>query len=135
MAKILTGIQSTGTPHLGNILGAIIPAIKMANESNEESYLFIANMHSLTQIKDKETLTDNTFATAAAWLAFDLDTKRSCFYRQSDVPEVTENISKNLSEGNDVLNRSHIRYQRVNLDDSFPQYILNNQEKYSHLIK
>ena len=56
MAKILTGIQSTGTPHLGNILGAIIPAIKMANESNEESYLFIANMHSLTQIKDKKTL-------------------------------------------------------------------------------
>ena len=59
MAKILTGIQSTGTPHLGNILGAIIPAIKMANESNEESYLFIANMHSLTQIKDKKTLNDN----------------------------------------------------------------------------
>ena len=55
--------------------------------------------------------------------------------RHFDVPEVTENISKNLSEGNDVLNRSHIRYQRVNLDDSFPQYILNNQEKYSHLIK
>ena len=57
MAKILSGIQSTGTPHLGNILGAIIPAIKMANESNEESYLFIANMHSLTQIKDKKTIT------------------------------------------------------------------------------
>ena len=65
MAKILTGIQSTGTPHLGNILGAIIPAIKMANESNEESYLFIANMHSLTQIKNKKSLSDNTFATAA----------------------------------------------------------------------
>ena len=65
MAKILTGIQSTGTPHLGNILGAIIPAIKMGNESNEESYLFIADMHSLTQIKDKKTLNDNTFATAA----------------------------------------------------------------------
>ena len=56
MAKILTGIQSTGTPHLGNILGAIIPAIKMANESNEESYLFIANMHSLTQIKNKDVV-------------------------------------------------------------------------------
>ena len=55
--------------------------------------------------------------------------------RHFDVPEVTENISKNLSEGNDVLNRSHIKYQRVDLDDSFPQYILNNQEKYSHLIK
>jgi len=53
MAKILTGIQSTGTPHLGNILGAIIPAVEMANSTSDESYLFIANMHSLTQIKNK----------------------------------------------------------------------------------
>ena len=63
MAKILTGIQSTGTPHLGNILGAIIPAIQMANSTNDESYLFIANMHSLTQIKDEKALKENTFAT------------------------------------------------------------------------
>ena len=81
MAKILTGIQSTGTPHLGNILGAIIPAVKMANSSNEESYLFIANMHSLTQIKDQNILKENTFLTAATWLAFDLDSKKSCFFR------------------------------------------------------
>ena len=110
MAKILTGIQSTGTPHLGNILGAIIPAIKMANESNEESYLFIANMHSLTQIKDKKTLNDNTFATAATWLAFDLDPKKSCFYRQSDVPEVTE-LAWYLS--------CFFPYQRLKLAHSF----------------
>ena len=90
MAKILTGIQSTGTPHLGNILGAIIPAIEMANSSSEESYLFIANMHSLTQIKDVKVLNENTFSTAAAWLAFGLDPKKTCFFRQSDVPEVTE---------------------------------------------
>ena len=90
MAKILTGIQSTGTPHLGNILGAIIPAIQMANSSNDESYLFIANMHSLTQVKDPKTLNNNTFSTAAAWLAFGLDPDKTCFYRQSDVPEVTE---------------------------------------------
>ena len=90
MAKILTGIQSTGTPHLGNILGAIIPAIDMANSSNEESYLFIANMHSLTQIKDINILNENTFSTAATWLSFGLDPKKSCFFRQSDVPEVTE---------------------------------------------
>tara|TARA_B100000989_G_scaffold247201_1_gene194476 strand:- start:3046 stop:4014 length:969 start_codon:yes stop_codon:yes gene_type:complete len=90
MAKILTGIQSTGTPHLGNILGAIIPAIQMANLSNDESYLFIANMHSLTQVKDPKTLNNNTFSTAAAWLAFGLDPDKTCFYRQSDVPEVTE---------------------------------------------
>ena len=84
MAKILTGIQSTGTPHLGNILGAIIPAIEMANSSSEESYLFIANMHSLTQIKDVKVLNENTFSTAAAWLAFGLDPKKTCFFRQSD---------------------------------------------------
>ena len=73
MAKILTGIQSTGTPHLGNILGAIIPAIEMANSTNDESYLFIANMHSLTQIKNEKILKENTFSTAATWLAFGLD--------------------------------------------------------------
>ena len=90
MAKILTGIQSTGTPHLGNILGAIIPAVDMANSTNDESYLFIANMHSLTQIKDEKILKENTFSTAATWLAFGLDPEKTCFYRQSDVPQTTE---------------------------------------------
>ena len=110
MAKILTGIQSTGTPHLGNILGAIIPAVKMANSSNEESYLFIANMHSLTQIKDQNILKENTFLTAATWLAFDLDPKKSCFFRQSDVPEVTE-LAWYLS--------CFFPYQRLKLAHSF----------------
>ena len=110
MAKILTGIQSTGTPHLGNILGAIIPAVKMANSSNEESYLFIANMHSLTQIKDQNVLKENTFLTAATWLAFDLDSKKSCFFRQSDVPEVTE-LAWYLS--------CFFPYQRLRLAHSF----------------
>ena len=110
MAKILTGIQSTGTPHLGNILGAIIPAVDMANSSNEESYLFIANMHSLTQIKDQNVLKENTFLTAATWLAFDLDSKKSCFFRQSDVPEVTE-LAWYLS--------CFFPYQRLRLAHSF----------------
>ncbi|NNK27042.1 MAG: tryptophan--tRNA ligase, partial [Flavobacteriaceae bacterium] len=90
MARILTGIQSTGTPHLGNILGAILPAIKMSSNSDNESYLFIADMHSLTQIKDAETLRQNTYSTAAAWLACGLDIDKTVFYRQSDVPQVTE---------------------------------------------
>tara|TARA_B110000444_G_C18846988_1_gene602681 strand:+ start:1326 stop:2303 length:978 start_codon:yes stop_codon:yes gene_type:complete len=90
MARILTGIQSTGTPHLGNILGAIKPAIKLANDPANDSFLFIADLHSLTQIKDGETLRENTYAVAAAWMAFGLDTSRTVFYRQSDVPEVTE---------------------------------------------
>jgi tryptophanyl-tRNA synthetase len=90
MSRILTGIQSTGTPHLGNILGAILPAIELASNPNNESFLFIADMHSLTQIKDGAELRSNTYATAATWMAFGLDLNRSVFYRQSDVPEVTE---------------------------------------------
>lgn len=90
MARILTGIQSTGTPHLGNILGAIVPAIEMAQNVDNDSFLFIADMHSLTQIKDGETLRENTYKTAATWLAFGLDINKTVFYRQSDVPQVTE---------------------------------------------
>ncbi len=110
MAKILTGVQSTGTPHLGNLLGAIIPAIEMANKSNEESYFFIANLHSLTQIKDPEVLQKNTFSTAAAWLSFGLDTNKACFFKQSDVSEVTE-LAWYLS--------CFFPYQRLTLAHSF----------------
>lgn len=90
MSRILTGVQSTGIPHYGNILGAILPAIKMANESNDDSFLFIADLHALTQIKDAETLKQNTYKTAAAWLALGLNPEKTIFYRQSDVPQVTE---------------------------------------------
>ena len=110
MARILTGIQSTGTPHLGNLLGAIIPAIKMANDPDNESFLFIANMHSLTQIKDGQELRQNTYSTAATWLAFGLDIDKTVFYRQSDVPEVTE-LSWYLS--------CFFPYQRLTLAHSF----------------
>lgn len=90
MARILTGIQSTGTPHLGNILGAIVPAIAMSENPKNNSFLFIADMHSLTQIKNGETLRHNTHAVAAAWLAFGLNTQKVVFYRQSDVPQTAE---------------------------------------------
>ncbi len=90
MARILTGIQSTGVPHLGNVLGAIRPAIALSSDRANESFLFIADLHSLTQIKDPEVLRSNTRGVAAAWLACGLDTERTVFYRQSDVPEVTE---------------------------------------------
>ncbi|WP_375241476.1 tryptophan--tRNA ligase [Lacinutrix sp.] len=90
MARILTGIQSTGTPHLGNILGALMPAIEMSKDEKNNSFLFIADMHSLTQIKDGATLRHNTYSTAATWLAFGLDIEKTVFYRQSDVPQVTE---------------------------------------------
>ena len=90
MARILTGVQSTGTPHLGNLLGAVLPAIKMAKASSEDSFLFIAALHSMTQIKNGETLRENTFATAATWLACGLDIENTHFYRPSDLSEVAE---------------------------------------------
>lgn len=90
MAKVLTGVQSTGTPHLGNLLGAILPAIEMTKNPENESFLFIADLHSITQIKDGATLRANTYSVAATWLACGLDTNNVVFYRQSDVPQVTE---------------------------------------------
>ena len=90
MARILTGIQSSGRQHLGNILGAIRPAIELSRDPKNEAYLFIADMHSLTTIKDAATRKENVLATAAAWLACGLDTEKVVFYRQSDIPEVAE---------------------------------------------
>ncbi|WP_394344241.1 tryptophan--tRNA ligase, partial [Seonamhaeicola marinus] len=110
MARILTGIQSTGTPHLGNILGAILPAIEMAQKPENDSFLFIANLHTLTQIKDAETLRTNTYSVAATWLAFGLDVEKTVFYRQSDIPQVTE-LSWYLS--------CFFPYQRLTLAHSF----------------
>src|SRR5690554_956829 len=110
MARILTGIQSTGTPHLGNILGALIPAINMANDPKNDSFLFIANLHTLTQIKDATLLKSNTYSTAATWLAFGLDVEKTVFYRQSDIPQVTE-LSWYLS--------CFFPYQRLILAHSF----------------
>ena len=90
MSRILTGIQSSGKPHLGNLLGAIIPAIKLSEDPKNESLFFIADLHSLTTIKDAEARKDNVNAVAAAWLAFGFDTDKNLFYRQSKVPQVTE---------------------------------------------
>ena len=110
MSRILTGIQSTGTPHLGNLLGAILPAIKLANNPKNESFLFIADLHSLTQIKDAKLIQENTYSTAAAWLAFGLNIEKTVFYRQSDVPQVSE-LSWYLS--------CFFPYQRLTLAHSF----------------
>jgi tryptophanyl-tRNA synthetase len=90
MARILTGIQSSGRPHLGNLLGAIIPAIELSKKVGNESFFFIADLHSLISIKDSETRTNNTRAVAAAWLAFGFDIEKNYLYRQSKIPEVCE---------------------------------------------
>ena len=88
--RILTGIQSSGRQHLGNLLGAILPAIKLANEGTNDSFLFIADLHSLTTVKDPAVRKENLYATAAAWLACGLDTNKTVFYAQSHVPQCTE---------------------------------------------
>lgn len=90
MARVLTGIQSSGRPHLGNILGAIVPAIELINQNKEEAFIFIADFHSLTSSKDGNLRKENTLAVAAAWLAFGLDIEKTTFYRQSHIPEVAE---------------------------------------------
>ncbi len=110
MARILTGVQSTGTPHLGNLLGAILPAIEMSESPENDSFLFIADLHSLTQIKQAEILRSNTYSTAATWLACGLDPGKTVFYRQSDVPQVTE-LAWYLS--------CFFPYQRLTLAHSF----------------
>lgn len=90
MIRVLTGIQSTGMPHLGNVLGAMIPAIEMSNNSDKEAFLFIADLHAFTTIRNPEELRKNTQSVAAAWLALGLDVEKNVFFRQSDVSEVTE---------------------------------------------
>src|SRR5690554_4432470 len=110
MTRVLTGIQSTGVPHLGNLLGAIIPAIKMTKNEDTESFLFIANLHSLTSIKDGDVLRENTYGVAAAWLACGLNPEKTVFYRQSDVTEVTE-LAWYLM--------CYFQYQRLTLAHSF----------------
>ncbi len=90
MARILTGIQSSGRPHLGNILGAIMPAIELSKNPQNESLFFIADLHSITTVKDAKVRKENVYAVAAAWLAFGFDTEKNIFYRQSQIPEVCE---------------------------------------------
>ena len=96
MARILTGIQATGTPHLGNILGAIKPGIELANSADNDAFLFIADMHSLTAIKNADEIRENAYSVAASWLAFGLDTDKHTFYRQSGFP-FNSTFSESLS--------------------------------------
>jgi tryptophanyl-tRNA synthetase len=86
----LTGIKPTGSPHLGNLVGAILPALRLADQPDMTSVFFIADYHALTTIHDAEEMQRLTHEVAAAWLAFGLDPDKVIFYRQSDVPEIFE---------------------------------------------
>jgi tryptophanyl-tRNA synthetase len=90
MSRILTGIQSTNVPHLGNLLGAILPAIALSQKPGNDSLFFIADLHTLISVKDAKFRKESTYAVAATWLAMGFDTDRNIFYRQSDVTEVCE---------------------------------------------
>ncbi|HEU0033875.1 MAG TPA: tryptophan--tRNA ligase [Kofleriaceae bacterium] len=89
MQRVLTGIKPTGSPHIGNLLGAIRPALQLANQGLEAMY-FIADYHALTTIQDRKELAHLTYEVAASWLAMGLDPDRVLFYRQSDIPEIFE---------------------------------------------
>ncbi|MEJ2352423.1 MAG: tryptophan--tRNA ligase, partial [Anaerolineales bacterium] len=84
----LTGIKPSGTPHIGNYLGMIRPALELARENL--ALYFIADYHALTTVKDGETMKYLTYEVAATWLALGLDPQKVIFFRQSDIPEVTE---------------------------------------------
>ncbi len=87
--RVLTGIKPTGTPHVGNLLGAIRPALRLATEGVEAMY-FIADYHALIDVKDAKALAQQTYSVAATWLAMGLDPTKVVFYRQSDIPEILE---------------------------------------------
>jgi tryptophanyl-tRNA synthetase len=90
MSRILTGITSNNIPHLGNILGAVLPAIELSKQPGNESLFFIADMHSLISQKDAALRIDSVNSVAATWLSFDFDTEKNMLYRQSRIPEVCE---------------------------------------------
>lgn len=90
MTRILTGIQSSGKPHLGNILGAIKPSIELSKNSKNDSLFFIADLHSLINIKDSKIRKENTLAIAASWIAMGFNYEKNYFYRQSKITQVCE---------------------------------------------
>lgn len=119
MSRILTGIQSTGTPHLGNLLGVMLPAINLSQDKKNECFYFIADLHSLTQIKDVDILKKNTFNTAITWLSCGLDFENNFLYRQSDISEVTELMWILLC---------YFSYSRIKLAHSFKDKIVKNND-------
>lgn len=107
-ARILTGITTTGTPHLGNYVGAIRPAIAASREQNNQAFFFLANLHALIKCQEPERVHQSTQEIAATWLALGLDTDKVVFYRQSDVPEISELCwILNCMAAKGLMNRAH----------------------------
>ena len=114
---VLTGIKPTGVPHLGNYLGAIKPAIELANKPDYEARYFIADYHSLNSIKDPEVLKEYTYEVAASWLACGLDPDKTLIYRQSDVPETFELTTMLMAfTAKGLMNRAHAYKAQVDMN-------------------
>ena len=106
--RVLTGITTTGTPHLGNFVGAIRPAIAESQSTEQDSFFFLADYHALIKCQDPAAVHQSAREIAATWLALGLDTDRSTFYRQSDVPEITELMwVLTCVSGKGLMNRAH----------------------------
>lgn len=106
--RVLTGITTTGTPHLGNFVGAIRPAIEASRQADVDAYLFLADYHALIKCADPDTVAQSSREIAATWLALGLDPENTHFYRQSDIPEITELcwvLTCNAAKG--LMNRAH----------------------------
>ncbi len=106
--RVLTGITTTGTPHLGNYVGAIRPAIASSKMASVDAYLFLADYHALIKCDDPELVAQSSREIAATWLALGLDPNETHFYRQSDIPEITELcwvLTCNAAKG--LMNRAH----------------------------
>ena len=106
--RVLTGITTTGTPHLGNYVGAIRPAITSSQKDDVDAYLFLADYHALIKSQDPDLVAQSSREIAATWLALGLDHEKAHFYRQSDIPEITELswiLTCNAAKG--LMNRAH----------------------------
>ena len=117
MKRILTGITPSGYPHLGNYIGAIKPSLDLLDE-NCESFLFIADLHAVIKVSDPEKLNELSNSIAMAWLASGLDPDRTNFYRQSDIPEITELawlLSCITEKG--LLNRAHAYKAAIDINN------------------
>lgn len=120
VTRILTGIKTTGTPHLGNYVGAIRPAIAASQLENTQVFYFLADLHSLIGCHEPDKILQSTKEIAAAWLALGLDTEKAVFYRQSDVPEISELCwVLNCMAAKGLMNRAHAYKAAVaqNLED------------------
>ena len=104
----LTGITTTGTPHIGNYVGAIRPGIAASKDPEKKNYYFLADFHALAKNEDPDKISRSTLEIAAAWMALGLDTEHATFYRQSDIPEITELtwiLTSMTAKG--LMNRAH----------------------------